>query len=217
MGADEILLRPIHFSNQTWIQGGQPMSNDVDSQSEPHVRHAPLTTTDLELFQVFISYIRHENELLHHRTTWFLAIQSLLAAATGFVFNTYLGHVVKYLNGSAALPSVEASQAAFMWIACAFIGVGTSHNACISINAALRAQDAVEALWKATASASVRAQLPDMMGGKRDLKAKRGGRLAKQISAYTRGIWWSILAVTVLTACAKIGVLYFAASSTSSG
>lgn len=161
------------------------------------------TASILEMYGIYISYIRHENELLHHRTTWFLAIQTALGAAIGFVFRKYFQISAAYALSPDMVPPLAVIEAAAMWLACCFFGGFTSWNAYVSIKAAQKAQDKIEWLWETSFTEQERAEFPDMMGGKSSHKAKNGGRLARMLSAVITGFWITLLAPPLALAISK--------------
>lgn len=154
----------------------------------------------LELYAICIEYIRHENELMHQRTTWFLAIQSLLGAAIGYIFKEYYVSFADYLSGRPDMMRPPALSLT-MWLACCVVGTLTGINAFISIRAAQKAQDRVEDLWKGSFDSSVLDCFPDMMGGKNSTDNKKGGRLAR-VLAFSASIAWPLLAIMVLATLA---------------
>ena len=121
----------------------------------------------LAIYGVYIDYIRHENDLLNHRTTWFIAIESLLVAGAAYLLLRYFESAIALVSGhpDETLPHIIEFVIAGAML-CAF-GIATARAASRSINGAIASQCQLDVKWRELAKHLAGAKmLPDMMGGK---------------------------------------------------
>jgi hypothetical protein len=65
------------------------------------------TTNIIEIYELFRSYVKHEDTLIDHRTTWLIYIQSFLLATFGF---SYQKKFEVYANACSG-PSISGESA----------------------------------------------------------------------------------------------------------
>lgn len=140
-------------------------------------------------FPIFIEYIRHENDLLNHRTTWFVAVQAALAAGIGFLFYNKAIDVASTMAGCFIKFNWSAAHILSMWSLICLIGIATSSAARRSVDAALYAQDTLDLLWRHHANPQIAAMLPDMMGGKGSYASESGGSFAMDLPTMSLDLW----------------------------
>lgn len=166
-----------------------------------------------ELYGIYIDYIRHENELLNHRTTWFLAIETVLIAAAGYLLLTYFESVVSHVAGDADESLAHIAEFFLAGIVLCAFGLITAQGAGRSIKAALDAQDSLVDHWNRLKLPKAEVnRLPDLMGGK-SLKAKLdGGHLADLLVKAAKAFWWTC-SFLLGSAAAAVAIAGFAMSA----
>ena len=167
--------------------------------------------TLLDMYKIHIEYIRHENELLHQRVTWFVAIQGGALAALSFSMQKYFESFLKF----SAMPDVGAlsvdervsqflvwAQFVGYWMLICWLGWVAARKAKISIKAALQAQKRVELNWarRFLDRADV-VGFPALMGGGEDQASADGGAYAKHLPGIFTWIWPTIWLGTLVGSC----------------
>ncbi|NML04251.1 hypothetical protein [Sphingomonas sp. G-3-2-10] len=153
----------------------------------------PPGLTELELYRVYLDYVRHENELINQRNTWFLAAQGFLIAAGGFLLQNGFTVVASVWFDISYATLINAGKYWTMWLVCCWSGIVVSRQALRSIYGARKSQEALEVLWLKASSPSVRAILPDLRGGKDAPPAsedREGRGIGRGLSSYTLRLWW---------------------------
>lgn len=148
------------------------------------------------LYEVYIEYTRHENELINHRTTWFLATQSLLIAGAGYLILEYSARTYRYVSGPPGSKLEHIPEFLVAWaIICAF-GCATGFAGKRSIEAAIKSQTSLNKKWTGLNEkwAGLRgndysANLPGLQGGGDDKVAKLGGQFASWLTNVVLIFW----------------------------
>lgn len=153
-------------------------------------------------YDKYIEYIRHENELLNYRTTWFITIQASLILAISFILQKFFDALWNVFSKSGTQVSAEGEQmiGLFCFIALSFciIGCITAYASWRSIEAALKAQSAICQRWTALfASSATEFGLPDLMGGGDPDATRLGGSFARWIPPIMLSLWLILLVVAV--------------------
>ncbi len=116
--------------------------------------------------------MRHENDLVHQRTTWLVTLQAGLVVVLSYLtqkyFDFFIAVVKKSPTDFLTLSDLHLSSTAFLvfWAIVCIVGIVSSIFAWISIKAAVRAQYQVNERWKC--KFQTRAQwmgFPDLSGG----------------------------------------------------
>lgn len=158
----------------------------------------------IAMYQVFIDYVRHENDLINHRTTWFLAIQGLTSAGAGFLLNGSASIYVHSLLAPNLALNMGAAKFLLMWLLVAMAGILSAAAARRSIDAALHALDTLDAHWCAHAHPDIAAHFPAMMGGMTTPKSNFGGSFAIDLPSIALTVWRLLVLVPVLALVIKL-------------
>jgi hypothetical protein len=168
----------------------------------------------LKLYKAFRDYCEHENDLINHRTTWLITVQSVLAAT--FVFSTqkYLetGQKLHEMAIDASIKGVDARTEAlnklieqinnryFLFgIIISVLGFISSIGAWFGINAARKAQKAVYALWdKRHKDDTFASHLPYICGGGDETAERWGSWFAEYLPLFFAALWIVAILVVML-------------------
>jgi hypothetical protein len=182
-------------------------------------------TKIIEIYELFRSYVKHEDTLIDHRTTWLIYIQSFLLATFGFSyqkkFEVYANACSgRWISGESATDLVKAGCKAadqlartmdnlphqydvFLLVMC-FVGVGVSIASWISISAAVSALSSLEKKWKKKWKTNAfyeaeLAVLPSITGGGHPRAAWLGKLLPQLLPAFFTILWVLAIVWVVLT------------------
>ena len=158
--------------------------------------------TELEdIYKIHRDYLEHEDNLINHRTTWLITIQSFLLATFGFTYQKRYEVAAKLYEHSqaslSALGQVNVEYHIFMAILCV-IGVGVSITAFLSIESATLAIKGLKKSWSNVANGNNTSHLPELTAGG-DSKAESRGFGMPLVLPIAFGILW-ILALVYLLA-----------------
>jgi hypothetical protein len=166
----------------------------VTDEANPSARDI---TQFLEIYKVFRDYEKHENELLNHRTSWLVTIQSVLIATFGFSFQKFF-EVATRADGST---HGRALIVDFKWFLVSLAGVGIliAVWSWISIYTAIRAQRAIRKVYRRNFSAEeTQFGLPHISGGGDTFASWFGGYLAVFLPWLLIVLWGAILVYWIL-------------------
>jgi hypothetical protein len=151
----------------------------------------PMTEDQLTArYLVYIDYIRHENELLNHRTTWFLAIETVIIAGAGYLLLSYFESIASHLYRQPDSPFPHVLEFMLAWGTLCCFGMIAARSAARSIKAALDAQDTLTDHWNAlTSGEALVSKLPDLMGGKSQSAREDGGYFADRLVWAVSWFW----------------------------
>lgn len=185
----DIASARVPATNGTMVDKNPPAADLRRTVSSPT---APAKIDELSLYSIYLDYIRHENELINHRNTWFLAAQGFLLAGAGFVLQKGFVAVAETWGTPTLTGIFDAIKYLVMWFICCWSGIITSQQALRSISGARRSQEEIEMLWLAVSSQPVRAVLPDLRGGKNAPATNaKGHGIGRGLSTYTLRLWWA--------------------------
>lgn len=140
-------------------------------------------------FRIFIDYIRHENELINHRTTWFIALQTIIGAAIGYIISKSGVLIAESILSDNLKFDMKISQYVVGWICLSSIGTVTSAAARNSIDAAIYSQDVTALIWERTVPIEIRRRFPDLMGGDSRQQAMEGSKFASHLPTFAWLVW----------------------------
>lgn len=157
----------------------------------------------IKIYDVFRKYVEHEDNLINHRTNWFVIIQSVLIATFGYSLQMYYQVMEKFFgnpnhkNYEYFFNNINSRYFLSLVFFC-IIGVVTSIFALLSINAARLSLISIKEKWDLKhATKSDADELPIIVGGGNKNSHKFGFSLAiyLPISAI---ILWILLFLFVL-------------------
>jgi hypothetical protein len=164
----------------------------------------PMTEAELTArYLIYIDYIRHENELLNYRTTWFLAIETVIIAGAGYLLLNYFESIAFHLYRQPDSPFPHVLEFMIAWGTLCCFGMIAARSAARSIKAALAAQETLTNHWIAlTSGEALVSNLPDLMGGKSLSARDDGGYFAERLVRAVSWFWG--LCIVCLIALALI-------------
>jgi len=162
-------------------------------------------TNTLAMFSTYRLYEEHENNLLNHRTTWLVTINSVIIATFGFSCQKLLEvieRIAEFDNGEAHTKHrikeyLEGSLDDYrkFLVALAIIGLIVSLWSTLSISAAVRAQVVLRRKWKRFSSRPDAVWLPDLSGGGSKYASRLGGWMALGLPIFLSILWIIIIIV----------------------
>lgn len=181
---------------------------DTDSNDSAQLRALNFQKVDA-LYRAHIDYVRHENELMHQRTTWFLAIQSVLLAGFGYLVLNYFESTALAVQGRPDEGIIKISEFLVEWFFIAIFGSASAFSASLSIGAADTAQQAIVRNWQrvkteCACSEPALEYYPGLLGGGDGRAGRLGGLLATSIAHVTLLFWLVALAIQLITSGAII-------------
>lgn len=162
--------------------------------------------TLLDLYKVHIEYTRHENELLHQRVTWLLAVQGAAVAAMSLSMQKYFDIILRFSwsADAKALASLMPAQIviwgqfAIYWTFIALIGIGAAQQAIRPVRAARKAQTEVARRWNQQFRERARELgFPDLMGGGLASAEREGGDFAVNLPRIFVWAWLVVLLIVL--------------------
>ena len=155
-------------------------------RDEPNQSHA--------IYKIYIDYIRHENDLMHQRTTWFLAIQSLLFASFGYLILTYFESSASYIFLSPDVPVPKIVELYIESLTICTFGMVSTKSAEKSIKAARLAQNSLVDKWELIRNSTLHQDtladtFPRLMGGNSKDAEDDGGHFAESIVGISKLTW----------------------------
>jgi hypothetical protein len=190
------------------VCGGLGVRKDIQQQNIAAFKNAGSET--LEVYSLLREYIQHEDNLINHRTTWFLTLNSFLFAIVGILANV-----------SEEPKLFRPSEVLLFLIMISTIGIVVSATSGMSVYAAYNSIKALKAIWvdkyepeaidfggKATGSLLDRPDNelrfdPKMIfpyvkgGGGNRLNARRGRVIAYSLFWWIGLCWTSVCAFAV--------------------
>lgn len=150
------------------------------------------------VFALFRKYITHEDQLINHRTTWLITMQSFLWATFGFSYQVKFGLFVKLTEAKIdpALVSAASDQYNGFLLVLAIVGFFTAVVCYLSVNAATNAIDALRQKWDASPyKRSSNAYLPEITGGGHYTAPWFGTVVSKALPVLLSFLWFLTIAV----------------------
>lgn len=158
---------------------------------------APTDDRVVEMYRLYIDYVRHENDLLHQRVTWFTTMQAALILVACYLMQRYFDSVWIAAKAAAAFDPKQQGlllQLTLFWSFTCGLGVLSAWTARTSITAALEAQDCLCDRWAARfLTVSERIGLPPLMGGGSPRARSNGGSFAKNLPTVLGVCWLAFL------------------------
>jgi hypothetical protein len=170
---------------------GSPVSHQRSKKAEDAIAH----------HRRLYEYVCKENDLLNHRTTWFLAIQT--AVIFGFSVTLRSHSEVLYdilIEGTEIAAFVnnraEVTEALVFWLLCCALGWLSANGAGRSIRAGIIAQQTLSRFWDHNYAEHFEALgLPRLMGGYSSQADREGAHFADSLA---KTMWWGWGGLTVL-------------------
>jgi len=161
-----------------------------------------------QLYAELRDYVKHEDSLINHRTTWLMTVQAFLIATFGFSYQKRF-EVLSH----ARLENAVASLSDLIWqfdvflIILSVVGIGTSATARRSVTAAVEAIESVDECWnKLKASGGWRrscdeepmlSYLPDITGGGNKAASRKGIGLSADLPLFFLILWIGFCALSL--------------------
>ena len=160
----------------------------------------PATTE--EIYKIHRDYLEHEDDLVHHRTTALVTIQSFLIATFGFTYQKKYEIAEKLFSRDhaltpASLGTITDEYNGFLLIL-AIVGAATSFIAWRSILAATNAIKELEANWLRVNSQSPPPHLPGLTGGGSRQSSNEGIALATWSPLFLLLLWLATIVVLLV-------------------
>ena len=116
---------------------------------------------EINIYNVYRDYIKHEDNLINYRTTWLITIQSFLLATFGFTYQKYyeLAFATPQPIGNGLLLKKIAFLCFLAWLAAT--GISVSVVSYYSIKAASDALDNLRSRWLEILHSNMAATLID--------------------------------------------------------
>lgn len=182
------------------------------AKPRPATKPSTKLPSGLELYQIYIEYIRHENELIHQRNTWFLATQGVLLAGLAVFIQNGFDSFISALRFLTFDSTLGATKYMLVWYSCCAAGLLTSQQANRALKGAWRSQSAIETLWEKQ-EAELRNILPDLKGGKNAPKPhQKAPGLASGMSQMGIRFWWIALSLPIGALVIRLGYRIIAPS-----
>ena len=158
-------------------------------------RHSDLTDEYFfKMYQIYIEYVRHENDLMNQRTTWSMTVQGGLLVILVYLLQKFFD--INPALADSAAPLRDEHRQLFnllivvFWIIVCGLGLAVSSFSQRSINAAIAAQRELNLIWKVNFLERAEAlKFPRLMGGGSVLADDHGGLLARSLPPILVGVW----------------------------
>jgi hypothetical protein len=141
-------------------------------------------------YQIFRDYLKHEDELINHRSTWHHTIQGLLFTA--------LGVTLSRLDPASPRQVVAVQKALIVLLP--VLGMSISLAAFLSIYAATKALDELRELWKRVIKVYGEEPWPTLPGitGAGNKHAIRFGKAPSYLIPCVIGVAWLLILIIAL-------------------
>lgn len=131
-----------------------------------------------DIYKVHREYIEHEDELIHHRTSALVTIQSFLLATFGFTYQKKyevagMLFIHDHKLSLSDLGSITTQYNGFLLVL-ALVGAATSFIALCSILAATNAIKGIERNWQQVSNGQPLPHLPGLTGGGSSVSSATG-------------------------------------------
>jgi len=160
------------------------------------------------LHKLLYDYVCKENDLLNHRTTWFLAIQSGAILGISYLFRENFQVFYDVLLARTVSPGSAGAQlvpSVALWFLCCALGWLTARAARKSIKAGIIAQLTLSKFWnKYYPDETDRLGLPRLMGGFSPEADRAGAHFADTLTRTMFFGWMGLalaMAVPLAIAC----------------
>lgn len=162
-----------------------------------------------ELYRIYRSHEEHENDLINHRTSWLVTIQSVLIGTFGFSFQKFYEIIKLKDNGIAVSQEGTTTRyAVFLMVLC-IIGLSSCIFAHLSVRAGSDAQRKVRAEWDNIRGKLPVVGLPPLAGGghdPNDTERMKGNIFSRAIVFIFSILWISIIMAVILRVSVNIGI-----------
>jgi hypothetical protein len=138
-------------------------------------------------FDLIRDYVKHEDNLINNRISWFINIQSFLIASVALGVSS-----VVYIFSKSEFSTSSWFLTSFVFIfVCIISNMGAfySEKARLSIQAAEETIGELSRLWNTYADRSRFPHLPGVAGAGKDVLVQRGSSLQAEIPAYMLKYW----------------------------
>ncbi|MCY1400542.1 hypothetical protein D9M71_156350 [compost metagenome] len=131
------------------------------------------------LYEIYRDYIKHEDSLIHSRTSSLITIQSFVLATFGFCYQERYKMALKFAQSKTPinLGPIAIEYGGFL-LALGLVGLATSYIALRSIRSAHTAIKNIEAQWNKIDSKNPATYLPGITGGGKSSATRDGGRFS---------------------------------------
>lgn len=155
-----------------------------------------------EIYKIHRDYVEHEDELVHHRMTTLITIQSFLLATFGFTYQKKYEIAERLFEHDpklslSVLGSITDEYNGFLLVL-AVVGLGTSFIAFRSIKAATNAITELEKSWLRAANHQPPDYLPGLTGGGNATSSATGITLSTWAPMFLVALWLVTLFVMIL-------------------
>lgn len=150
------------------------------------------------IYLIYRSYVEHEDELIHHRTTTLVTTQSFLLATLGICYQKRFEVAATFFDQHRSLSSIGLVNIEFsgLMLSLAIIGLASSVIAIFSLRAAKAALQKLEIDWRKIAVRRSITYLPRLTGGGNP-KAIKHGIYLSLYTPYFCFIFWLVTLVTL--------------------
>lgn len=141
------------------------------------------------LYEIYRDYIKHEDSLIHSRTSSLITIQSFVLATFGFCYQERYKMAFQLAEKKqVTIGSIDAEYNGFL-IALGLVGFATSYIAWISIRSAHIAIKNIEEKWDKVESKNSAEYLPGITGGGKPSATLDGGRFSIYTPIFFTFFW----------------------------
>lgn len=161
----------------------------------------------VDLYRLYRSQEEHENDLINHRTTWLVTIQSVLIATFGFSFQKF--YEIAKSSNALVQESITLRYEVFLMVLCV-IGLSSCIFAYLSVKAGSDAQIKVRKEWSLLRLKMPDVGLPPLAGGGHDLNdpdRMKGNIFSRAIVFIFSILWILIILAVVLKISINMSVL----------
>lgn len=156
----------------------------------------------IEAYKICRSLEEHENNLINHRTTWLILIQTVIMATFGFSSQKFYEVYEKTASCSGADVKTAAINNSwfllFMLLLCV-AGLSASIAGYLSIKSATNAQEGVRNLWISQSRKYPDIWLPPLAGGgEQAFFVRFFGSTFARFTAYLFGVFWLLTGAGIL-------------------
>lgn len=165
-------------------------------------------------YELYRSYIQHEDNLVNHRTTWLITTQSFLIATFGLSYQKKYEMAHKIMELSFCQKAIDALERPIIeynifLLVLAFSGFSIAILTIYSVRAAQNAifslqgkWNSINFIWRNRMKDDGNAQLfdlfPEIIGGGSDTE-KKGARFATWLPIFFAILWVIVIVFTVVT------------------
>jgi len=152
-----------------------------------------------ELFPVYREYIKHQYELIHHRTTWYIQLQAFLFTCFAFVVQKRAELGFQALDRSVCIKDARCIYVGYLDVSIVSFCLAAISTSYILYKLIISASMPIEALWnkwgdiwKKLESRSANQAMPLLTGGISVKHAMDGIKLTKKVPLALGLVWMLI-------------------------